>query len=396
MEFTAEAGGSVSNTGGATISGERYGVYATGDGVIVTNSGEGSRIETTETSYDSRFTVFLAGGGEVNNTDGAKIVGASSENGIGVYFFDPNYDAAVTPTLSGKLVNGAGSSITGSATAIHSLINTTVDNGGLMDGNIRLLDTAKNDVILRAGCTITGDLFIGHNALSSLTLTGAGEQLYSEAVNGSTSFTSKLVKKGTGTWLLDRDLESATVSVDEGTLIVGVDQLGSLKGAVSVASGATVGGSGLIHGDLVNDGVVSPGNSPGVLTVKGNYLQQADAVLEIEIDPSNGLSDRLDVVADNSLHGTATLDTGAILNVTCLSSDAYTLGTRYTVLSTENGLVGENSNPPAFVLTGDLTPSAFLTLEDEYDANNAYVVVRQSQTLESVALGTNQCRGQRA
>jgi outer membrane autotransporter protein len=389
VEFTVDAGGSVSNTGGATISGEKYGIHANGDRVTVTNSGEGSRIETTDASYDSRFTVSLAGGGEVINTDGAKIVGASSENGIGVYFFDPNYDADVVPTLSGSVVNGVGSSITGSATAIHSLINTSVDNAGMLDGRVWLLDTAVNDVTLHTGSTITGELFIGHNALSSLTLTGAGEQLYSEAVNGPTSFTANLVKKGTGSWLLDRDLETTTVSVDEGTLIIGVDQEGSLKGDVTVASGAAVGGSGLIHGDLVNDGVVAPGNSPGVLTVKGDYLQKADAVLKIELDPLSALSDRLDVVADNGLHGTATLNAGSVLDVTSLSS-TYTLGTRYTVLSTENGLFGENSDPAEFVLTGDLTPSAFLTLEDEYDAYNAYIAVRQSQTLESAAIGGNQ------
>lgn len=108
VEFSVDAGGGVSNTGGATISGEKYGIHATGDRVMVTNSGEGSRIETTDASYDSRFTIFLAGGGGVINTDGAKIVGASSENGIGVYFFDPNYSVGVAPALSAASSTGLG------------------------------------------------------------------------------------------------------------------------------------------------------------------------------------------------------------------------------------------------------------------------------------------------
>ena len=193
-------GGSVSNTGGATISGEKYGVYAGGDHVTVTNSGEGSRIETTSASYDSRFTVYFAGGGDVINTEGAQIVGASAENGIGIYFGDPNYEAGEVPTLSGSVVNGAGSSIKGSVTAIHSLINTTLDNAGRIEGNVWLLDTALNEVTLDSGSTITGDLYIGHNALSALTLTGDGTQLYSDAVQGETSYVSDLVKSGDGSW----------------------------------------------------------------------------------------------------------------------------------------------------------------------------------------------------
>lgn len=390
VEFSVDAGGSVSNTGGATITGERYGIHATGDRVTVTNAGEGSRIETTDAGYDSRFTIFLAGGGEVINTDEAEIVGASSENGIGIYFSDPNYDADEVPTLSGSVVNGVGSSITGSATAIHSLINTTVENAGLMDGNVWLLDTAVNDVTIHAGSAITGELFIGHNSLSTLTLTGSGEQLYSEAVNGSTSFVSSLAKKGTGAWILDRDIETETVRVEAGALIVGVQDAGSLTGDVTVDAGATVGGSGTLHGDLVNEGIAAPGNSPGVLTIEGDYLQKAGAVLKVEIDPLNLLSDRLDVVADNGVNGIATIHAGSVLDVVGLSDQAYTLGTRYTVLSTANGLFGEAGAPADFLLTGDLTPSAFLTLVDEYDAYNAYVAVRQSETLQSAAFGSNQ------
>lgn len=390
VEFSLDAGGSVSNAGGSTISGVQYGIYAGGDRVTVANSGEGSLIETTGAGILTRYTVFLARGGEVINTDGARIVGASSDNGIGIYLYDPDYVADQAPALSASVVNGAGSSVTGSVTAIHSLVNATVDNAGLLDGNVWLLDKAVNTVTLHTGSSITGELFIGHNAASSLTLAGSGEQLYSQAVEGPTSFTANFVKTGTGTWILDTDIESKTVSVESGALVVGVQGVGSVIGNVTVDAGAAVGGSGVIRGDVANEGAVSPGNSPGVLTIEGEYLQKAGAVLEIEIDPLNVLSDRLDVIAVGGLGGTATIEAGAILDIARLSNQAYALGTRYTVLTTENGLFGEAAAEPAFVLTGDLTPSAFLTLQDEYDSHNAYVVVRQSQALASAAIGPNQ------
>ena len=52
---------------------------------------------------------------------------------------------------------------------------------------------------------------------------------------------------------------------------------------VYVASGGTLGGSGLLNGNLTNNGTVSPGNSPGTLTVHGNYTQTQNGSLLIQI-----------------------------------------------------------------------------------------------------------------
>ena len=52
---------------------------------------------------------------------------------------------------------------------------------------------------------------------------------------------------------------------------------------VYVASGGTLGGSGLLNGNLTNSGTVSPGNSPGTLTVHGNYTQTSNGNLLIQI-----------------------------------------------------------------------------------------------------------------
>ena len=40
---------------------------------------------------------------------------------------------------------------------------------------------------------------------------------------------------------------------------------------------------GTVGGNLVNNGTVSPGDSPGTLTVNGNYTQNASGNLIIEI-----------------------------------------------------------------------------------------------------------------
>jgi hypothetical protein len=54
-------------------------------------------------------------------------------------------------------------------------------------------------------------------------------------------------------------------------------------GAVNVASG-TLGGGGTVGGNVSNTGgTVGPGNSPGILTIDGNYTQSAGGTLALEI-----------------------------------------------------------------------------------------------------------------
>ena len=96
-----------------------------------------------------------------------------------------------------------------------------------------------------------------------------------------------------------------------GTLSIN-SQLSGPAGLVTASAGV-VDGSGTIGGDLTNSGAtVAPGNSPGKLTVAGDYLQTAGS-LEIEI---NGTSD--DDVSGNrefdllSVGGSLTISGGSL------------------------------------------------------------------------------------
>ena len=75
-------------------------------------------------------------------------------------------------------------------------------------------------------------------------------------------------------------------------------------------------GNGSVTGNVVNvGGVVSPGNSYGILTITGNYTQGPDGVLEIELDattaPNAGVNyDQLVIVG-----GTAVFEDGTTVRV---------------------------------------------------------------------------------
>jgi uncharacterized protein with beta-barrel porin domain len=351
------AGGTVNNTSAASIDAKVSGVHAIGGDSSVTNTGAGSSIHGDDTG------VFIAdGAGTVVNADGARISGGDS----GIWLRD-----------GGSVTNGAGSTISGGFAGIFTYGDAIVDNAGTVEGNVWMDIGAYNQVTLHTGSRINGELALENNSSSKLTLTGAGTQLYSAAVTGNTKFHGTLIKSGSGTWVIDKDLYAQYTSVGAGTLIVGANGSGRLDSDVDVTATGTIGGSGTILGNLIVDGRVRPGNSIGTLTVAG-YQQNAGSIYTVEVDPASSASDRIEAT------GVANLIDGAVLEVVRTNAAPYVAGTRYTVLSSAIGLSG------TFELTGDLSPSAFLTLRDAYDANNAYLLVEQTRQLGAAASTASQ------
>ncbi|XHR27508.1 MAG: autotransporter-associated beta strand repeat-containing protein [Chthoniobacteraceae bacterium] len=92
-----------------------------------------------------------------------------------------------------------------------------------------------------------------------------------------------LVKSGTGSLTLSGSNEyAAGTTVESGTLIVD----GLLTSQTVVDANGTLKGSGTVNGDVTNNGILAPGNSPGTLTISGNYTE--NAILQIEIGGTAG------------------------------------------------------------------------------------------------------------
>ena len=102
---------------------------------------------------------------------------------------------------------------------------------------------------------------------------------------------------------------SGTTSVAAGTTL---DLTGS-NGTLAL-SGGTLSGGGTIKGQVNNHaGTVGPGSSPGILTVNGNFTQDASGTLTMEIGGTNAgvESDRLAVTGFVALDGTLALQKAA-------------------------------------------------------------------------------------
>ncbi len=77
----------------------------------------------------------------------------------------------------------------------------------------------------------------------------------------------------------------------------------SAPGGLTVFQNAFLGGIGTVFANLVNNGLVAPGNSPGTLTIQGDFTQSASGTLQLEV-ASTSVFDRLLVSGQANLAGT--------------------------------------------------------------------------------------------
>jgi hypothetical protein len=114
-----------------------------------------------------------------------------------------------------------------------------------------------------------------------------------------------------------------------GTINVAMGSVGTGGFGLNL-NGGTLGGSGIIDGGLIAEGgYLSPGASPGTLTIKSNFTQKAGNTLVIQVaGRDSGQCDQLRV-------GGA-VELGGNLQVELLDSFAPDLGERFSFLSSTN------------------------------------------------------------
>jgi autotransporter-associated beta strand protein len=148
---------------------------------------------------------------------------------------------------------------------------------------------------------LTGTLYPGSLAVNST-------KAYAFTGSGQIAGLTGLTKSGSGT-LTVGTVNSFTgpVSVVGGALVVN-GELGS--GAVTVNSGATLGGAGLIAGPVTvqSQGILSPGASVGMLTIKNNLTLSAGTTNVFEINGDTLAHDMVAGLSNVTYGGTLVLN----------------------------------------------------------------------------------------
>ena len=292
-------------TGGTTVNG----------GVLNLTGGGGS-------SGTIRGAATINTGGTLQLSTGDAIGyggGASALTVINLMGGTLNVNTTANQTLGSATINLTGGSITGNAGG-----NIDFFGGGSALNTLPTSTTASISGVplspLRQGSTI-------FTVASGNTASGIDLDI-SSALRASPSGDATgavLIKAGTGTMrLFGANTYARPTLVSGGTLLVS----GSLASgsAVTVASGALLGGTGVINGAVTNNGTLAPGdNGIGRLTINNTLKMAGNTLMELS---------KAGRTLTNDLLATSTAMTyGGTLVVTNVGPDALTSGDNFRLFS---------------------------------------------------------------
>ena len=219
------------------------------------------------------------------------------------------------------------------------------------------IDAASGNILITSNIGFEG-------ANATLIFTGARDtNVTGNIIDLGPGGTNVLVKNGSGTVrLTGRSTYLGSTTVNAGTLLVD----GSIASRNTfVYSTGTLGGIGFIGGNVFNAGNVAPGNSPGTLTIGGDYTQTKNGTLTIEIaGKKDGQHDLLAVQGRADLSGTLRLvkvGKGPRLNV----------GDTFTIVSAGQGVHGDFDKVKSF------STGTIVELGVVYEKNRVLVEAQQ-------------------
>jgi fibronectin-binding autotransporter adhesin len=238
-----------------------------------------------------------------------------------------------TNTYSGGTWIAAGTLQLGSDTALPSSSAMTLGTGStagtlFFNGNTATLGSlAFNGTGSQVGAGGRLNLLASGTANATITVTSGSHALHPDttlqsntvldtaagsffSLNGVIDGAKSLTKLGSGTAAIyGANSYSGGTFLGGGLLAVN----GQLAGPVAVESGATLGGSGAIAGMLSGAGLVSPGNSPGILTAT-------------QFDPSGGLDAAFELTGLSPVYSAPSASVNDILRLTSGTPFTESLG----------------------------------------------------------------------
>jgi hypothetical protein len=128
-----------------------------------------------------------------------------------------------------------------------------------------------------------------------------------DAGSSFTKINSLLDNRGSFAIQGGRNFSATGAFSNSGLVTIGAGSTFTTTSGFNQAATGKLSGTGTLAGNFQNAGRLAPGNSPGIITINGNYTQAADGVLEIEVGgltPGNGPNYHDQVIVS----GTAALD----------------------------------------------------------------------------------------
>jgi len=189
--------------------------------------------------------------------------------------------SGVAKTYTGDTAVDAGTLTVVAANVLPSATTAKVNSGAILRVNADQTIAALQDgasgggTIQNSASSSTSTLTVGSGSFSGKLQDGSAGRILALSKNTS----GVLTLTGASTF-------TGQTQVREGTLIIGVNGVGSLGSgsAVTVAAGGTLGGSGTVNGTVAVSGGVAPGDSIGRLTVANDLTWNGAAAASAATD----------------------------------------------------------------------------------------------------------------
>ncbi|WP_205965773.1 beta strand repeat-containing protein, partial [Paraburkholderia guartelaensis] len=371
MQFAS--GGYVINGGPLTL------VETTaGSGVTTIRVGDGA---SDGAGYTATIDAVLQGSTQLQKTDlgtlvltgantytgGTAINGGtlqvSADNNLGAAAGNLSFDGGTLAVTGSGFTSARSTTLNAGGGTFDIAPSGTLTMNGVISGVGALAKTDSGTLVLAGANTYTGGTTISEGTLQLGNGGTSGSIVGNVANDGTLAFdrsdtltyggvvsgTGALVQMGTGTTVLNAiSTYSGPTTVQAGTLTVN----GSISSPVTVASAGTLAGSGTVIGNVVNQGVVWPGNPVagdtgyGALTIRGNYSDpQGQVVFNTFLGIDGSPSSRL------VLDGGTTSGTSAVVVHSTGSSGVKTQNNGILLVQAVNG---GTTAARAFVLNGEL------------------------------------------
>ncbi len=334
---TISGGGSVTGAGGVEFSGGTTTITSTYS--ISNTTVSGGTVNFNGASAQAFPNLLLSGSGTLSGTAAVNIT----------TLFDGN-----SGTLAGSgtmtLVNGATGTLDSSTVSLtrpfvnHGAI--TMSSNGYFNLNTGGSFTNSADGTVE----IQHNTYAFYGSASGLALSNAGH--LTRTTSSGIAYINNLNVTNTGTV----ECQSGTLDIYPYTQTAGHTILSggdfNTSGTTWNINGGDLTGTGTITGSLMNAALVAPGQSPGSLTITGNYTQTINGTLNIEINgttPGSGY-DQLVVTGTVTLAGSINITTG-------FSPLNYA---PFTIIS------NQNSDPVSGVFTGATEGTVLVTPTGNY------------------------------